>query len=71
MTHAELLLLTEAATAGWHGARTQQGIYFASLVAERRQDKWERWANEAASHARLAARAAMRAINAVEEVING
>lgn len=65
MTHNELILLHEAATAGWHGAKATEGM----LWWGGSQPSTQRWQSIADiySHARLAARAALRAINALEE----
>jgi len=70
MTHGELLLLTEAASAGWHGAKAREAMLTTSYTSYDSATDWEP-EERAVYHARLAARAALRAIDAVEEVVHG
>lgn len=62
MTHNELMLLHEAATAGWYGARAREAML--GLVHSQNSFDSEDWATY---YARMAARAALRAINALED----
>lgn len=60
MTHGERLLLIEAANAGWHGAKAREVMAWIDHSAQGSADV-------AYYHARMAARAALRAINAIED----
>ena len=62
MTHDKLILLHEAATAGWHGAKARDAMLG---LSDNHAEEAVHWA---AYHARMAASAARRAIAAAEEL---
>jgi len=69
LSHEELMIVLEAATAGWHGAKAQEIMLgLASLPDPRAAADWaydiEAWAFY---HARLAGRAANRVMNLFED----
>jgi len=62
LSHEELMIVLEAATAGWHGAKARDEML--GLVRVHDQDGREAWAFY---HARLAGRAANRVMNLFED----
>jgi len=62
LSHEELLIVLEAATAGWHGAKAQE--IMCELMPFPTPHEAEAWA---VYHARLAGRAANRVLNLFED----